>query len=160
MVTEPTNQDVIATPNAEQKEPQTFTQEDVNRIVAKRVSKYSDYEELKEKAAKFDAAEEASKTELQKAQEKAAALEAELENRKKADALRVMREEVSKETGVPAALLTGATEDECRSQANGIIEFKSQQTGYPVVKDGGEVTATVKGTPKEQFKQWASEVLG
>ena len=71
-----------------------------------------------------------------------------------------MREEVSKETGVPATLLTGATEDECRSQANGIIEFKSQQTGYPVVKDGGEVTATVKGTPKEQFKQWASEVLG
>ena len=30
-------------------EPKTFTQEDVDRIVAKRVSRYSDYETLKEK---------------------------------------------------------------------------------------------------------------
>ena len=34
-------------------EPQTFTQDDVNRIVAKRVAKYADYDELKQKAAKY-----------------------------------------------------------------------------------------------------------
>ncbi|MBR4514596.1 MAG: hypothetical protein IKO61_06900, partial [Lachnospiraceae bacterium] len=42
-----------------------------NRIIADRVqrerSKYNDYDSLKEKAAKYDAHEEASKTELQKA---------------------------------------------------------------------------------------------
>ena len=46
-----TNQE-ITTQNAEteQAEQKTFTQDDVNRIVAKRVEKYSDYAELKEKA--------------------------------------------------------------------------------------------------------------
>ena len=31
----------------------TFTQEDVNRMIQKRVAKYADYEALKEKAAKL-----------------------------------------------------------------------------------------------------------
>lgn len=45
----PTNQEVN-TQTADVAEPkqETFTQEDVNRIVAKRVAKYSDYEALKE----------------------------------------------------------------------------------------------------------------
>ena len=60
----------------------TFTQEEVNAIVGKRLAeekgKYSDYEEIKAKAAKFDEAEEANKSELQKAMERANNLEAEL----------------------------------------------------------------------------------
>ena len=59
----------------------TFTEEDVNRIVTDRLhrerQKYEgiDLDALKEKAAKFDEMEEASKSELQKANEKAAELE-------------------------------------------------------------------------------------
>lgn len=162
MATEPTTQDVITTQNAqsEPKEPQTFTQDEVNRIVANRVAKYHDYEALKEKAAKFDAAEEANKTELQKAQEKVAALQTEVETMKKTKELREMRDEVSKQTGVPAELLTGTTEEECREQANGIIQFRDQKPGYPAVKDAGDPIITKKGTPKDSFEAWANEALG
>ena len=138
----------------------THVQEDVNRIVANRVSKYSDYEELKAKAAKFDEAEEAQKTELEKAQERANKLQSELDGIKAAEELRKMRDEVSKQTGVPAELLTGTTEEECREQANGIIQFRDQKPGYPAVKDAGDPIITKKGTPKDSFEAWANEALG
>ena len=70
---ETVNQGTITQENAEgtQEAQKTFTQEEMNRIIADRVqrerSKYNDYDSLKEKAAKYDAHEEASKTELQKA---------------------------------------------------------------------------------------------
>ena len=51
----------------------TFTQADVDAFIKDRLArerqKYSDYDELKNKAAEYDKAQEASKTELQKAQE-------------------------------------------------------------------------------------------
>lgn len=134
-------QDVNATtqtaPETEAEQtPKTFTQEDVNRIVANRVSKYSDYEELKAKAAKFDEAEEAQKTELEKAQERANKLQSELDGIKAAEELRAMREEVSKETGVPARLLAGDTREACMAQAKAISEYA--KPSYPQVKDAGE----------------------
>lgn len=59
----------------------TLTQDEVNRIVAERVrkerEKYSDYDVLKEKAEKHDAAEEAKKTEAQKEADARAARERE-----------------------------------------------------------------------------------
>ena len=106
-------QDVNATtqtaPEAEAEQtPKTFTQEDVNRIVANRVSKYSDYEELKAKAAKFDEAEEAQKTELEKAQERANKLQSELDGIKAAEELRKMRDEVLRDYGnCPDDVVTG-----------------------------------------------------
>ena len=78
----------------------TFTQDEVNAIVGKRVAeekgKYSDYEDLKAKAAKYDEAEEASKSELQKATERANNLESELAALRKENEVRTMRETVSK----------------------------------------------------------------
>lgn len=48
----------------------TFTQDELNAIVQKRIAetqrKYSDYESLKEKAGKYDAVQEAGKTELER----------------------------------------------------------------------------------------------
>ena len=58
----------------------TFTQDELNAIVQKRIAetqrKYSDYESLKEKAGKYDAVQEAGKTELEKATSKADIYEA------------------------------------------------------------------------------------
>ena len=63
----------------QENEQRTFTQAEMNAIIQDRLTrergKYADYEALKAKAAKFDAAEEAGKTELQKANEKADALQ-------------------------------------------------------------------------------------
>lgn len=141
----------------------TFTQDDVNRIVEDRLKrereKFADYSVLKEKSEKFDAMEEANKSELQKALDRANALETELADRKKADEVREVREKVAKETGIPVHLLKGATEEECKEEAKAIAEF-AKPSGYPQVKDGGEVTKTGKLTTRKQFEDWVNESLG
>ena len=138
----------------------TFTQAEVNKIVEERLirdrQKFADYEALKEKAQKLDQLEEAAKTELQKANEKAATLQQELESLKQEGQLRIMRESVAKEAGVPASLLTADTEEGCKAQAKEIIDFAKPQ--YPKVKDGGEPGGRMKTTTKEQFAQWWSQV--
>lgn len=138
-------------------EPQTFTQDDVNRIVAKRVAKYADYDELKQKAAKFDEQVEAGKSELQKATEKATSLQAELDALKQAEAIRTMREEVASAKGVPAKLLTGKTAEECESQAADLLAWaQKSNSGYPKVPDGGDPTSTKPA--REQFADWLNSI--
>lgn len=155
------NATVTTQGNAEGQE-RTFTQEEVNAIVGKRLAeekgKYSDYEDLKAKAAKYDEAEEAQKTELQKVTERANNLEAELSQIKKANEVRTMRENVSKETGIPANLLTGATEEECKAQADAIKAF-AQPSGYPKVRDGGEIPKQPGGSAVQQFADVLSTVF-
>lgn len=77
------------TPAAEGQQPErTFTQAEMNAIISDRLSrersKYADYDDLKAKAQQFDAAQEAGKTELQKANEKAAKLQEQLDTLTKA----------------------------------------------------------------------------
>lgn len=134
-----------------------FTQADLDRIVQDRLSrereKYGDYAALKEKAAKFDQIEEESKTELQKATERVTALQTELDSLKKANTVRAMREKVAHDTGVPVNLLTADSEDACKEQAKNILEF-SRPSGYPKVKDGGEVRTTGKKSTRDSFAEW------
>ena len=149
-----TNQ-VETTPSVGQETPeqQTFTQDDVNRIVAKRVAKYADYDELKQKAAKFDEQVEAGKSELQKATEKASSLQAELDALKQAESIRVMREEVANAKGIPAKLLTGTTAEECEAQAADLLAWAEKTgSGYPKVPDGGDPLSTKPA--REQFAEW------
>lgn len=135
----------------------TFTQDEVNAIVGKRLSeekgKYADYDVLKEKASKYDEAQEASKSELQKATEAAESYKAQLEELQKRDEVRAIREKVSAETGVPTNLLTSDTEEACKAQAEAILAF-SKPTSYPSVKDSGEVHHTPASKPEDQFKEW------
>lgn len=140
----------------------TFTQSELDAIISDRLKrerdKYADYETLKEKATRFDEIEEESKTELQKAHEKAEKLESELTQLRKAEEIRIIREKVATEHGIPTNLLTGETEETCIEQAKALIEFKGQAT-YPTVKDGGEVQNTIKGTTRQQFADWANAAL-
>lgn len=145
-------------------EQQTFSQEEVNKIVGERLArereKYSDYDVLKKKAAAFDEAEEAQKSELQKEKDRALALEAELNGLKKKDEVRLIRESVAKESGVPAHLLTGETEEECKSQAEAIQKY-AHPDGYPQVRDGGEATHsnTQGGSTRQQFADFMGQNL-
>ena len=140
----------------------TFTQAEVDKIVGERLSrqkqKYEDYDDLKEKAARFDEIEEQSKSELQKATERADKLQAEIDGLKNAEKIRTMREKVALETGLPVNLLSGDTEEACKEQAKNIIEF-AKPNGYPQVKDGGEILNRQKMTTKQQFAQWAEQAL-
>lgn len=140
-------------------ETKTFTQADVDKIVGDRLqrerSKYSDYEALKEKADKYDEVVESEKTELQKAMEKNEALEAELSSMKKAEAIREIKTKVATETGIPAHLLTGETEEACREQAEAIKAFA--KPAYPVIKDGGEVQNVKGQSTRDQFAEWFAQ---
>lgn len=142
-------QEVNATQNAPQAPEKTFTQADVDRIVAGRVAKYSDYAELKDKAAKYDEVVEANKSELEKAQERVNSLQSQVD-KLQSDAVRY---EVSQATGVPANLLTGATKEDCEAQAKAILDF-SKPSYYPVVPDGGEPKVTTGKSTREQFAEW------
>ena len=144
----------------------TFTQDELNAIVGKRLAeekgKYADYEELKKKAAAFDEAEEAQKSELQKATERADQLQSQLDKMLKADEIRKVREKVAAETGVPAGLLSGEDEETCKAQADGILSFatSSKPSAYPVIKDGGEVKhANAPATSEDQFKEWFEQTF-
>lgn len=77
----------------------------------------------------------------------------ELEDLKAAVAVRDMREKVAKETGVPASLLMGGTEDECKAQATSILEF-AKPSSYPSVKDGGEPASSGGHDTRQQFAEW------
>lgn len=141
----------------------TFTQDEVNAIVTDRLTrdraKYADYDALKEKAAKLDQIEEANKTELQKATERADGLQAELDKLKSENAVRDLRAKVAEETGVPMNCLTGSTEEECRAQAKAIAEY-AKPAAYPKVRDGGEVTSVGTMTTRQQFAEWAKQAFG
>lgn len=144
---------------AEQPE-RTFTQAELDAIVGDRLkrerAKYSDYEDLKAKASAYDAAEEASKTDLQKATERANELQSQLDALTRANQERDLREQIAKETGVPASLLRGGNEDDLRAQAEGIKGFvTASKASYPTVRDGGE-TSTPSIT-REQILSIKSE---
>jgi hypothetical protein len=143
-------------------EERRFTQAELDKVVADRLArerqKYEGFSELKEKAAKFDELEAASKTELQKATEKAERLEKELTSLKKAEEVRTIKTKVATETGVPAGLLTGTTEEECKAQADAILNFAKPQS-YPTLKDSGEVNNVGKPTTKQQFADWANQAF-
>ena len=120
----------------------TFTQEQVDSIVRERLARAKatppdDYEELKAKAAKYDEAQEAAKSELERANERAARAEAALEeaNAKMAHDALVAR--VARETGVPAGLLHGSTEEELAASAAAIAEYvEARRPAYPRDKGG------------------------
>lgn len=121
--------------------------------------------QLADALAALDAAKKASEgapspDELTKAKEQAAKLEKELTAIKLSNQLRELRETVAKEKGVPADLLTGETEEACKAQADGILEFSKSQTGYQQMKDGGEAGGVAgHGTTAEKFAAWAKDYL-
>lgn len=101
------------------------TQDELNRIVAERVarerSKYADYSDLKAKAAKFDEIDAQSKSEIEKATERAAAVERE---RDEATA-RLNRLEVALEKGLSpsqAKRLVGGTREELEADADELLK--------------------------------------
>ena len=161
-MSETVNQENATVENESPAEEKRFTQAELDKVVADRLArerqKYEGFSELKEKAAKFDELEAASKTELQKATERAEKLEKELNTLKKAEEVRAIRAKVAKEEGIPENLLTGETEEACVEQAKAINAYANPGT-YPSLRDGGEVQNVVKGSTKQQFADWANKAF-
>lgn len=104
-----------ATQGATAETERTFTQAELDAIVGDRLkrerSKYADYEELKGKAQQYDAAQEAAKSDLEKAVEERDKLRARLDalEAEKAHADAVAK--AAAEHGVDAALLARMSGD-------------------------------------------------
>lgn len=103
------------------------SQEALDRIIGQRVDrerkKFTGFDELKAKAAEFDKFQEASKSELQKAQERAAVLEQELARERE----RAGKANVAAAKGVPASALTGSTPEEWEAAADALLEWRAAQ---------------------------------
>ena len=133
----------------------TFTQEEVDKFLGQRLyeerAKYADYAELKSKAANHDAMEKS----YQEATARNTELEAKIAELQRSIDIRNARTKVSAEFGIPADLLTGDTEEDCKTQAEAMIKWReSQAPKYPNVKDGGEVTNVSSGSTRDQFAAW------
>lgn len=137
----------------------TFTQDEVDKMIGARVyeerSKYADYAEVKAKAEKYDALE----SESQKAKDQITELNGKLAALQKNIDIRNAREKVSAETGVPASLLTGETEEACKTQAEALKSWRGPQPNYPTVPDGGEVGPFSGGKTRDQFADWFNSAL-
>lgn len=158
-VNQETTKETAAAPAAPER---TFTQAELDAIVGDRLSrerqKYADYDALKAKAASYDAQQEAGKSELQKAQEKAGQYKSQLEELQKTMAARDARDKVSAETGVPASLLTADTEEACKAQAEAILQYAKGSKAYPETRDAGEVTNFSGGATRDKFADWFGEI--
>lgn len=69
------------------------------------------------------------------------------------------RDKVSADTGVPASLLTGETEEACKAQADAILAWHGNQPKYPEGHDGGEITPPAAGGATSAWAS-VSEQLG
>lgn len=146
-----------ATASVEKKqetESRTFTQQEVDEIVTKRLnkerSKYADYSELKTQLSDYEQAKEKAG--------KVDELQAQINQLNEANKIREMREKVSSETKVPLNLLNGKTEKECQEQAKNILAF-ARGNAYPNIKDGGEIANAHSRGTKEQFTEWFKEQM-
>lgn len=139
----------------------TFTQAEMDAIIGDRLKrerqKYADYDELKTKAAAYDEAEEAAKSELQKAVEERDALKARID---KLEADKAHADAVAKaasEHGVDAELLARMTGD---VEENAVF-LKAQMAAQPKyghVPDFGEAPAP--GAKKGTAELFADAVNG
>ncbi len=130
-----------ATQSASAESERTFTQAEMDAIIGDRLkrerAKYADYDELKTKATAYDEAAEASKSELQKAVERAEKAEAELSSMKaeKEHADKVAK--VAAEQGVDAKLLARMS-GEVEENALFLKAQMESMPKYEPVHDGGE----------------------
>lgn len=121
------------------------SQEALDRIISQRLarekSKYADYDDLKAKAKKFDEAEEATKSEIQRERDKREAAEKRAQELEAAQTRRDLAEKVSAEKRVPVQLLMrggGDTEESMEAYADEILAYRNGGDPKPgVVKKSG-----------------------
>lgn len=149
-------------PITNEEEAKTFTQEQVDEIIKNRLARVkndipADYEELKEKASKFDELENANKTELQKANEQLEKLRKEVAQRDETERIRGLKADISKETGVPADLISGTSKKDMLEFAQRVAEYAKKDTA-PVVNHAGQF-ATGKAVETNPYRAIAKQII-
>ena len=110
----------VEAPTALDAEPKTFDADYVAKLQQEAAKYRTDAKANADAAKRLAEIEEAQKTETQKLADRLAAAE-----KKAQDAeLKALRSEIAQAKGVPAALLTGSTEDELNASADALIAFR------------------------------------
>ena len=122
----------------------TFTQEEVNSMLAKErrdtEAKFAGYADLKAKAEEYDKQVEAGKSELERANDKLAKANAELNALKAEKERAAIVAQVAKDTGVPLSVvesLNGEDAEALKEQAESIAAQYKQPGGAPKVPEAG-----------------------
>lgn len=115
-------------------------------------AKFAGFEDFKAKAEQFDAAQEAQKSDLQKAQDALAAVTAERDSLKSAQERAKWVGEVAEETKLPAStvsMLSGKDKEELMEQAKKLAPDFAE----PVRGEGGKPAKTGPGSTGEFVSQ-------
>lgn len=121
------------------------TQEELNRIIGERIqrvkdqekAKYADYDALKEKAEKYDAAVADYETQLKDLNEKVAGHDqtvAELTAKAAKAETELLKTRIANESGIPyelAGRITGETEEDLRKDAEAFAKFVAPRQPAP-----------------------------
>lgn len=118
----------------------------IERAQAKAAERFADYDELKAKADEYDRAQEASKTELQKAQDKAAKAEAALKAMKDERERAAAVAKAAEENGVDAGLLARMSGDVAEN-AKFLASMGGKGKAYPQTRDRGDSRPAGKQDP-------------
>jgi DNA mismatch repair ATPase MutS len=118
------------------------SQADLDRIITDRISrergKYADYEDLKAKASKFDEAEAANQSELQKAAKRAEDAEAKVAAHEAARKVDEWKKDVSKDRPDLRDLLTATSEADLRAQFDALSARIPAPSADTSSKDDGK----------------------
>ncbi len=148
------------------------TQEEFDAILKKRLererekvaaevsAKYANYDELAEKAKAYDEAQEAQKSEVQKAQEKIAQLEGDIKKRDEADKQRDLRKKVAKETGIPEELIQGSDEESMKAFAAQVADFAKVQKPAAPKEDNPGAFLSGEGVGDDEKRAFTRQLLG
>lgn len=132
-------------------QPKTFTQEQVNALLAdqkrKVGEKFADYDDIKAKASKLDQIQQESKTELEKALERATNAESAVAKYQAKEQTTTWAAEIVKDSEIPASVLRGSTREELEEHFNQLKDLapttpKTKRTPVPTGKPTGGNTGS------------------
>ncbi|MCR5336501.1 MAG: DUF4355 domain-containing protein [Synergistes sp.] len=141
----------------------TFSQADVDRMIADRLSreqkKYADYEDLKKAKEELDSLKEGQKSELEKAnaaREKAEAKVKEFEAKVKLMELNALKAKLAAEAGIPAELsdrIRGEDETSVKADIEGLKKL------FPPKAAGGSGAPQAGNAPNKDLKTLYGEAI-
>lgn len=129
----------------------TFSQEEVDEMIKTRLAK-----ERKKFANQQKSSNENDDDRISK-------LEKELNEMKAMESTRKVRASVAKEMNVPAELLTGKDEDDCKAQAKALLAWKGNSSSYPDTKKPKRRTSTEKSGSSaydNDMREFAASLFG
>ena len=126
---------------AEPETAKTFTQEEVNEMVGKarkkERSKYANFDEYKKAFEILKEREDADKSELQKANERAEMFEKQLKKLQNQNEIARIKAEISEKFNLPVSILRGDNEEEITEHAESMKKHFSQ-SDVPIVPSQGK----------------------